>query len=68
MIAKYCSYPQNGFTALHLAAQEGKVDVVKLLTEAKADVNIQTEVYAYYMIKSMNYNSLGCQQPHITQA
>ena len=36
---------QDGWTALHLAAQEGKVDVVRLLTEARAQVNIQTEVY-----------------------
>ena len=40
-----CFCPQNGWTALHLAAQEGKVDVVRLLTEAQAQVNIQTEVY-----------------------
>ena len=37
--------PQNGGTALHLAAQEGKVDVVRLLTEAQAQINIQTEVH-----------------------
>ena len=30
--------------SLHLAAQEGKVDVVKLLIEAKAHVNLQNEV------------------------
>ena len=35
---------QNNWTALHLAAQKGIVDVVKLLTEAKAQVNIQTKV------------------------
>ena len=29
-----------------MAAQEGKVDVVRLLTEAEAHVNMQTEVYA----------------------
>ena len=40
-----CLCPQNGATALHLAAQEGKVDVVRLLTEAQAQVNIQTEVH-----------------------
>ena len=44
-------YTQNGFTPLHLAVHEGKVDVVRLLTEAKAHVNIQTEVHVYtYMI------------------
>ena len=39
-----CFCPQDGWTALHLAAQEGKVDVVRLLTEAQAQVNIQSEV------------------------
>ena len=39
-----CYSPQDGATALHLAAQEGKVDVVRLLTEAKALVNIQSKV------------------------
>ena len=32
-----------------MAAQEGKVDVVLLLREAKADVNIQTEVYIHVL-------------------
>ena len=40
-----CFCPQNGWTALHHAACEGKVDVVRLLTEAKAHINIQTEVH-----------------------
>ena len=40
-------FPQDGWTALHMAAQEGKVDVVRLLTEAKAHVNIQTEVHVH---------------------
>ena len=39
-----CYCPQDGWTALHLAAQEGKVDAVRLLTEAQALVNIQTQV------------------------
>ena len=45
--------PQDGWTALHLAAQEGKLDVVRLLTEAQAQVNAQTEV-------SMMHYSLTC--------
>ena len=48
-----CLCTQDGFTALHMAAQEGKVDVVRLLTEAQAQINIQTEVqyivYHYVM-------------------
>ena len=37
---------QDGWTALHLAAHEGKVDVVRLLlTEAQTLVNIQNKVY-----------------------
>ena len=36
---------QDGFTALHLAAQEGKIDVVRLLlTESEILVNAQTKV------------------------
>ena len=37
--------PQDGWTALDVAAHEGKVDVVRLLINAKAQVNIQTEVH-----------------------
>ena len=42
-----------------MAAQEGKVDVVRLLTEAKADVNIQTEVlytyiHVHYVVDSVD--------------
>ena len=37
--------PQDGCTALHLAAQEGKVDVVRLLIDTEAQVNTQTEVH-----------------------
>ena len=40
-----CVFPQRGWTALHLAAQEGKGDVVKLLSKAKAHVNVLTKVY-----------------------
>ena len=38
-------------TALHLAAQEGKVDVVRLLvTEAQALVNIQNKVHSHHIM------------------
>ena len=47
-----CLYTQDGWTALHWAAHEGKVDVVRLLTEAQAQINIQTEVYTLYTIMS----------------
>ena len=39
-------YPQNGWTALHHAAQEGRVNVVQLLIEAHAEINIQSKVCA----------------------
>ena len=44
-VGELCSCLQGGWTALHLAAHEGKVDVVRLLTEAKAHVNMQTKVH-----------------------
>ena len=37
-------YIQDVVTALYLAAQEGRVDVVRLLIEAKAQINIQKKV------------------------
>ena len=52
-----CFCPQNGWTALHLAAQEGKVDVVRLLTEAQALVNIQTEVHTLSTTRVYNNSS-----------
>ena len=44
MVRSVCVCSQNGWTALHMAAQEGKVDVVRLLTEARAQLDIQSEV------------------------
>ena len=35
---------QDGFTALMVAAQNGHCEVVRMLLEAKADVNIKTNV------------------------
>ena len=40
-----CMYTQGGWTALHLAAHEGNIYVMRLLVnEAQTLVNIQTEV------------------------
>ena len=39
---------QNGWTALHLAAQEGHEDAVELLLEAKADPELKTEVISIW--------------------
>ena len=39
-----CLCPQDGRTALHMAVKKGKVDVVRLLTEAQALANIWTKV------------------------
>lgn len=41
-----CFCSQDGWTALHLAAQEGRIDVVRLLIEAQAQVNVQSEVHS----------------------
>ena len=38
------SYLQLGSTALHMAAQQGKAEVVRLLTEAGAQLDIQKSV------------------------
>ena len=35
---------QTGSTALYVAAQEGHFEIVRMLLEAKADVNIQNNV------------------------
>ena len=51
-----CLCSQDGWTALHLAATEGRVDVVRLLTEAQAQVNIQTEVYIVVRSRKMQQN------------
>ena len=45
-----CFCPQDRWTALHFAAQEGKVDVVRLLIEAKAHVNIRAEVHILCLV------------------
>ena len=43
---------QDGWTALHLATHEGKVDVVRLLvTEARTLVNIQNIVLEKFFSK-----------------
>ena len=39
------SYSQDGWTALHMASQEGQVDVVRVLIEAHADVRSQDKVW-----------------------
>ena len=51
-------YPQDGWTALHAAAQEGKIDMVRLLTEAQAQVNIQTEVHTYTMSSLISHMTM----------
>ena len=49
-MSSLCFCPQDGWTALHMAAQEGKVDIMRLLTEAKAHVDIQTEVHVHTLV------------------
>ena len=38
------TYSQNGWTPLMKASIEGRVDIVRLLIEAKAQINAQDEV------------------------
>lgn len=65
-------------TALHLAAQQGKVDVVRLLIESKAQVNIQDKVWVFqkawhtthhsYKVLCYNYTTTGnldCMRPEL---
>ena len=54
-----CLCSQDGWTALHMAAQEGRVDVVRLLTEAQAQVNIQTEVYIVVRSHLLRQNAIN---------
>ena len=54
-----CLCSQEGATALHLAAQEGRVDVVRLLTEAQAQVNIQDEVHVQLQHVRMTYRGVS---------
>ena len=35
---------QDGSTALHVATREGHCEIVRMLLEAKADVNVQNNV------------------------
>ena len=39
---------QDGFTALHVASRNGHHEVVEMLLEAKADVDIKTNVSGSY--------------------
>ena len=58
---------QDGWTALHLAAHNGKVDVVRLLlTEAQALVNIQTKVHSHHITTSDWSTALS--SSHVTRA
>ena len=43
-VSRLCCCLQDDWTPLHLAAIGGKVDMVRLLTDAHAEINLQTEV------------------------
>ena len=57
-LANY-AFLQDGWTALHLAAQEGKVDVVRLLTDSRAQVNIRTKVlYIHFVARHVSTSNV----------
>ena len=55
----FCS--QHGWTALHAAAENGKVDVVRLLIEAKAHVDIKTKVHIHCVLLSAKSRDVALQ-------
>ena len=59
-----CFCPQSGASALSLAAQEGKVGVVRILIEAKALVNIQKKVYTPSHIHTVQPSLFHPTVPH----
>ena len=47
---------QDGSTPLMTASFNGHVDIVRILIEAQAQVNIQTKVYVHYnLLKSTDF-------------
>ena len=47
---QYNLYVQDGWTALHVACEDGHDDTVKILMRAKADLNLQTNVSNYFWL------------------
>ena len=41
---------QDSWTALHIAAKGGRVDIALLLTEAQAEINKQSQVLCKYKV------------------
>ena len=42
-------FTQDGTTAISYAAMNGNSDIVSLLVEAKADINLPDEVYNHFL-------------------
>ena len=60
-------FVQDGFTALLIAAQEGHCGIVRMLLEAKADVNMKNNVSqscssdGVFTLAESNINCVWCQ-------
>ena len=63
MLLEYGARPnaesKNGFTPLHLAAQEGHTDIVSLLLERQANVNAKAHVSLLCAFQGLNIEMLN---------
>lgn len=60
MAVLYFNFPQNGFTSLMIASQNGYKEVVSALLRGGANTDTQEEVSMYYLWKYNEYVSPHC--------
>lgn len=47
---------RQGIASVHLAAQEGHVDMVSLLLSRNANVNLSNKVTSFFLLQCLQYN------------